>query len=177
MSRIGKFEEFKGDTSDIAFAEAIKYIRAQHEAGRPSLTLIWYPSPHYPCRALPEDKAPFEHLDIGNGVKTVLAELVAVDRSVGTLRKALREMGIEKNTILWFCRDKGGYRGHDIEYGMGGLCGAKGDLYEGGIRVRGIIEWLCRIEPRVTNFPLVQQIFSNYRQYTWPLKRRALTAC
>lgn len=153
MSRNGVFEQFKGDTSDIAVAEAIKYIRSQHEADRPSLTLIWYPSPHYPCRALPEDRAPFENLDLRNGVKSVLAELVAVDRSVGTLRKALRDIGIEKNTILWFCSDNGGYHGHDIEHGMGGLRGAKGDLYEGGIRVPGIIEWPGHIEPRITNFP------------------------
>ena len=40
MSRNGEVEEFKGDTSDIAVAEAIKYIKAQHEDGKPSLTLL-----------------------------------------------------------------------------------------------------------------------------------------
>jgi arylsulfatase A-like enzyme len=153
MSRNGVFEEFTGDTSDIAVDEAIKYIKAQHEAGKPSLTLVWYPSPHYPCRALEKDKAHFKDLDIRDVDKSVLAEIVAVDRSVGTLRSALREMGIEQNTLLWYCSDNGHYQGHDKEHGSGGLRGTKSTLYEGGIRVPGIIEWPARIQPRITAFP------------------------
>jgi arylsulfatase A-like enzyme len=153
MSRNGVFEEFKGDTSDIAVDEAIKFIKDQHEAGNPSLTLIWYPSPHYPCQALEKDKAPFKKLDLRNVDQSVLGELVAVDRSVGTLRAALRKMGIEKNTILWYCSDNGPYQGHDKEHGSGGLRGTKVTLYEGGIRVPGIIEWPGHIQPRISSFP------------------------
>ena len=36
------------------------------------------------------------------------AELHALDRSVGTMRKGLRELGIENRTILWFSSDNGG---------------------------------------------------------------------
>lgn len=153
MSRNGVFEEFVGDTSDIAVDEAIHYIRAQHEAGQPSFTVIWYPSPHYPCRALEKDLAQFEDVDIRSVDKSVLAEIVAVDRSVGTLRAALREMGIEQNTLLWYCSDNGHYQGHDKEHGSGGLRGTKSTVYEGGIRVPGIIEWPARIQPRITSFP------------------------
>jgi arylsulfatase A-like enzyme len=153
MSRNGIFEEFKGDTSDIAVDEAIKFIKSKHELGQPSLTVIWYPSPHYPCRALPKDKEPFKNLGLKGVVQSVLAEIVAIDRSVGTLRKTLRDMGIEKDTILFFSSDNGGYHGHDIENGMGGLRGAKSSLWEGGIRVPGIIEWPGHIKPRITTYP------------------------
>ena len=33
-------------------------------------------------------------------------ELVAMDRSIGTLRKGLRDLGIEKETLVWFSSDK-----------------------------------------------------------------------
>ena len=36
------------------------------------------------------------------------AELVAMDRSIGNLRKELRDFGMADNTILWFNSDNGG---------------------------------------------------------------------
>jgi arylsulfatase A-like enzyme len=35
-------------------------------------------------------------------------ELVAFDRSVGILRKALRDMEVDENTLVWYCSDNGG---------------------------------------------------------------------
>ncbi len=80
-------------------------------------------------------------------------EIVAIDLSIGNLRRTLREMGIEKNTMIWFNSDNGGLK----DFGSittGKLRGYKSSLYEGGIRVPGIIEWPDGIpKPRVTQFP------------------------
>ena len=67
------------------------------------------------------------------------------------LRHGLREMGLAENTLIWFCSDNGG-RDHEPD-SVGGLRGFKGSLYEGGIRVPGIIEWPGRVQPMVTDFP------------------------
>jgi hypothetical protein len=74
-----------------------------------------------------------------------------MDRSIGTLRE-LRELGIADNTLLVFCSDNGGLPGITPET-VGQLRGNKGSVYEGGLRVPGIIEWPAVIQPRVTHYP------------------------
>jgi arylsulfatase A-like enzyme len=151
MSRKGVFEEFEGDSSDVAVGEAVKFIQAQHDERSPSFTVIWFGSPHSPWIAGPEDRQDFSHLsDIE---QNHYGELAAMDRSIGTLRGALREMGIAQNTVVWFCSDNGGLRPFGPAT-VGGLRGWKGTMYEGGLRVPAIIEWPDGIQnPRVTSYP------------------------
>jgi arylsulfatase A-like enzyme len=150
LSRQGKFEEFRGDSSEIAVDEAVKFIRAQVRAGKPTFTVIWYGTPHSPMRAAAEDKTAFAALEPYSADH--YGELVAMDRSIGTLRRALREIGIADNTLLWFNSDNGGLPEVKPDT-VGGLRGFKGTVYEGGLRVPGIVEWPARIQPRVTSYP------------------------
>ena len=148
MSRMGKFEEFEGDSSEIIVAEALKFIKQNQNDGKPFLTVIWYGSPHSPWTASPQDQI--------KGEATISAhhhgELVAMDRSIGTLRSGLKKMGLDQNTLVWFNSDNGGLKGvgHDS---VGGLRGNKGSIWEGGLRVPGIIEWPAKIKPRITSYP------------------------
>lgn len=150
LGRMGKIEEFQGDSSEIVVAEAVKFLEQHRGAGRPMFAVIWYGTPHSPFRALPADKTPFEKLNEASADH--YGELVAMDRSIGTLRKALRRLEIADNTLLVFCSDNGGLSGIKPET-VGGLRGFKGSVYEGGLRVPGIIEWPAVVRPRVTNFP------------------------
>jgi arylsulfatase A-like enzyme len=150
MSRQGKIEAFEGDSSEIAVAEAVKFLEQHRTNGRPLFAVIWYGTPHSPFRALPDDKAPFQELDENSAHHH--GELVALDRSIGTLRQALRRLKIADNTLLVFCSDNGGLPGITPET-VGGLRGHKGTVYEGGLRVPGIIEWPAVIQPRVTDYP------------------------
>ncbi len=150
LSRKGKFEEFKGDSSEIIVAEALKFLAANRDGAKPTFTVIWYGSPHAPMIAAPEDKTAFGALDASS--QDHYGELVAMDRSIGALRAGLRKLGMADNTLLWFCSDNGGLPAHKPST-VGELRGFKGSLYEGGLRVPGIIEWPARIKaPRVTRY-------------------------
>jgi arylsulfatase A-like enzyme len=153
MGRKGEFEEHKGDSSEVIVDEALKFIKTQKGANKPSFTVIWYGSPHNPFYALDKDIAPFKSLKDKNAQKHH-AEIRAMDRSVGTLRQALRDMGIADNTLIWFNSDNGGLGQKEVEVdSVGGLRAYKGSMYEGGIRVPGIIEWPAKIKARITDYP------------------------
>jgi arylsulfatase A-like enzyme len=150
MSRRGEIEEFQGDSSEITVAEAVKFLDKHRSSSQPMFAVVWFGNPHSPYRALPADQAPFREL--GEASANHYGELVGLDRAVGTLRSKLREFKLEGNTLLVFCSDNGGLP--DIKPDtVGGLRGNKGTVYEGGLRVPGIIEWPAVIKPRVTNYP------------------------
>ncbi len=151
MSRQGDWQEFDGDSSEIIVSEAIEFIRRQTQAEQPFFTVIWYGTPHSPFVASDEDRAAFLELD--DRSQHHYGELVAMDRSIGALRRGLRELGIEQNTLVWFCSDNGGLP--NIEPGtVGALRRFKGGVYEGGLRVPAIIEWPQGItQARVTSYP------------------------
>ena len=151
MSRKGEFEGFKGDSSDVIVDEALKFIAEQAQKDQPSFSVIWYGTPHKPFIALEEDKAAFKDLDEDS--RNHYAELAAMDRSIGILRKGLRDLGIAENTLLWFNSDNGGLPKLNPE-SMGGLRGNKSMIFEGGIRVPGIVEWPAMIQQnRITQYP------------------------
>jgi arylsulfatase A-like enzyme len=153
MSRNGKFEEFKGDSSEVIVDEALEFISRQAESKKPFFTVIWYGSPHSPFIASDEDNKPFQSLD--DKSKNHYGELVAMDRSIGTLRKGLRDLDISENTLVWFNSDNGGLA--KISPGTaGGLRGNKNSIFEGGLRVPAIVEWPAVItRSRITQHPTV----------------------
>jgi arylsulfatase A-like enzyme len=151
MSRNGKFEEFEGDSSEVIVAEALKFIKQQSESNKPFFTVIWYGSPHSPFIASYDDTSSFQDLD--DKSKNHYGELVAMDRSIGSLRQGLRDLDVADNTILWFNSDNGGLPRISPDT-VGGLRGNKNTIFEGGLRVPCVIEWPAVIsQPRITKFP------------------------
>ena len=151
MSRKGKIEEYSGDSSEIIVDEALKFIKTNATANKPFFTVIWYGTPHDPWTAAKADKKSFTKLS--QKAQEHYGELVAMDRSIGTLRKGLREMGVAQNTLVWFMSDNGGLPRLDPPT-TGGLRSFKGSMYEGGLRVPAIIEWPKGISKvRITKHP------------------------
>ncbi len=149
MSLNGVFGQYTGDSSDIIVREALKFMQSAATGQKPFLAVIWDGSPHSPFKAQAEDQRAFAALNASD--RQHYGELVAFDRSLGKLRAGLREMGVAENTILWYCSDNGGLKVNPES--TGGLRGLKGSLWEGGLRVPGVIEWPAVIKPRITAYP------------------------
>ncbi|MDP3070549.1 MAG: sulfatase-like hydrolase/transferase [Opitutaceae bacterium] len=147
LSRRGKFEEHEGDSSEIIVREALAFIGKNRAAAKPTFSVIWYGSPHSPFVADEADRAAFASLPLPS--QHHYGELAAMDRSIGALRRGLRDLGLADNTLLWFCSDNGGLP-EVTPSSVGGLRGFKNTLYEGGLRVPAIVEWPARIKPRIT---------------------------
>ncbi len=67
-----------------------------------------------------------------------------MDEQMGRLRKRLKEIGADKNTMIWFCSDNGPE--HRTPGTSGGLRARKRSLYEGGIRVPGVMVWPKKVK-------------------------------
>jgi arylsulfatase A-like enzyme len=150
LGRNGVPEKFAGDSSEIIVGEALKFLEVQHKTNKPFFTVIWYGTPHSPFKSTDADRAAFAELDEASA--NHYGELVAMDRSIGSLRQKLRELGIADNTLIVFNSDNGGLP-NITPSTTGGLRGNKGMVFEGGLRVPGIIEWPAVIKPRSTAHP------------------------
>lgn len=153
FSRMGEPVKVKGDGSDAIVAEALTFIEKNTTNNTPILAVIWFGSPHVPLKPSAEDLK-------AAGGSAYYGEIIGVDRSMGALRQGLRKLGIADNTMLWFNSDNGAWideKAAPDTYGSNGkLRGCKGQLWEGGIRVPGIIEWPVRIKkPVLTDVPVV----------------------
>ncbi len=77
------------------------------------------------------------------------AMVTLLDKQVGEVLAKLKELGLEKNTLVIFSSDNGPHQegGADPDYfdSNGPLKGYKRDLYEGGIRVPMIAFWEGKI--------------------------------
>lgn len=149
LGRNGIPEKFYGDSSDVVTDEALAFIRKKAATSAPFFAVVWFGSPHVPHDALPADKAAYAMLPEAS--QNYYGEITAVDRNVGRLRQTLRDLNTADNTLLWYCSDNGGHEGPKS---TGFLRGEKGTLWDGGLRVPGIIEWPARIKtPRVSEMP------------------------
>jgi arylsulfatase A-like enzyme len=156
LSRNGAPPEIHpGESSAIIVAEAEKFARKVQTEGKPFFIVIWFGSPHGPYSGTPEDVARYAGVP-KEELRHRFAEITAMDRAIGTFRKTLRTLGVAENTLVWFNSDNGLPREHKGESFDGGWRGAKGEVYEGGLRVPGLIEWPAVIrQPRATAVPCV----------------------
>ncbi len=166
----GPPEVIQGEGSDVVIGEAIRFIDRVRKQHAPFFTVVWFGSPHEPYSGLPEDLALYDDLPArytrpvrltsnetggpttrpqGEVLRERYAEITAMDRAIGRLREHLAAQRLRDNTLLFYCGDNG--TSADSAIGVPHR-GVKGQVYEGGTLVPGVVEWPARIsEPRSTS--------------------------
>jgi arylsulfatase A-like enzyme len=136
--------------------KAIEYIRDATKKDEPFMLYVAYNAPHYPMHAPQKFMDRFAHLPWD---KQVLAAMIScVDDGVGDIVDELERQGVRDNTCIFFMGDNGPSRESrnwldgtlDYYYGSsaGALKGHKFSLYDGGVRVPGLLNWPARIPER-----------------------------
>lgn len=149
---------------------AVNFIETERE--NPFFLMVSPFAVHIPLGAMSERVNKYEKKSKETGTKLphpVYAAMVEhCDEMVGRIVEAVKESGIEDNTMIVFTSDNGGlYRRYDYQESadddvtsMAPLKGEKGSLYEGGVRVPLIIKYPPLTTPgSVSNEPTISYDF------------------
>ncbi|WP_161971765.1 sulfatase family protein [Algoriphagus kandeliae] len=126
----------------------------------PFFILLTHPLPHVPLSTSPE----FQNRTKKGIYQDVIHE---IDWSVGQIKKKLKELDLEENTILIFTSDNGPWLAYQTHAGSAGnLREGKNTVFEGGFKVPFIISWPNqlpkneKLDGLVTNMDLLPTLMS-----------------
>ncbi len=134
--------------TDRLTSEAILFIESNKE--KPFFLYLPYYAVHTPLMCKPALVEKYKTKGGSNGQENpVFAAMVEnVDTNIGKILNTIKELGLEKNTIIVFTSDNGGIRAISTQEP---LRAGKGSYYEGGVRVPYIIKWTDQIKANSKN--------------------------
>lgn len=137
----------EGYTTELVGREAVRWIEEQ-DGRRPFFLYVPFNAVHAPYQAPEEYLARFSNLRARR--RTMAAMLACLDDTIGRVVAALDRKGVRDETLIVFASDNGG----PLPNSNGRLRGAKGTLYEGGVRVPAFANWPGVLKPGVCNEPV-----------------------
>jgi arylsulfatase A-like enzyme len=138
-------DNLAGDDSRVIMDRVIPFI--EKNKGGPFFATVWFHTPHEPVVAGEAYRKMYSKFDATR--QDYYGCITAMDDQVGRLRAKLRELGIEKDTVLFFCSDNGPadpFAKSGVA-SAGPFRGHKHTMYEGGLLVPACAEWPGVIKP------------------------------
>ena len=150
-------DNLDGCDSRVIMDRTLPFIQDAAESETPFFAVVWFHAPHLPCVARPKLFDHYKAKGLTDDAANFYGSISGVDEQMGRLREKLKALGIEDNTMLWYCSDNGPEGKASPNTGTAGpYRGRKRDLYEGGVRVPGLLVWPGQIKTgRITDVPCV----------------------
>lgn len=138
----GKLERFKGYCSDIYTGEALKFIEKHRR--QPFFVYLPTNAPHTPLEVPERYAAPYRAMGLDETTARLYGMITNMDDNIGRVLAKLKELDLERDTIVVFMTDNGPQHRGRFNAGMRGN---KGTVYEGGIRVPCFLRWPRVVKP------------------------------
>jgi arylsulfatase A len=154
--------------ANILFTDdALDFLKANKE--KPFFLYLAYTIPHFGIQAPPEDVAAFKdkfpEKDPDKPYNATYAAMITrLDKEIGRVLKSLDDLGLAENTAVVFTSDQGA----TFEVGNQGTSafhdsnrpfrGQKRTLWEGGLRVPGVVRWPGKVPAGKTSTEVVHFI-------------------
>ena len=138
--RDSTLEDDPGYSTDLITTYALDFINKQQE--NPFFLYLPYAAPHDPYEGRDDPPVRVKGQEnrklAAEDIPGIYREMIEVmDEGIGQIMKNLKLLGLDENTLVFFCSDNGANKNGS----NGILRGFKGGLYEGGHRVPAIARW------------------------------------
>lgn len=146
----------EGYSCELVANEAIRWLSELKDNSKPFFLFACFHEPHEPVASPPDLVAQYPEAT-KPGQAEYFANVANVDRAVGQMLATLDELKLAKQTLVLFTSDNGPEtllrypKGVNSHGSPGPLRGMKLHLYEGGIRVPGIIRYPARVKAGQTS--------------------------
>ena len=141
----GSFVKTEGYCTDVFFQQALKWMDARRQSGKPFFAWLATNAPHAPYIAKPEDASLYMDKVEDPQLAHFYGMIHNIDENLGKLLARLAEWGIERETLVIFMTDNGTARGASVF--NAGMRGAKGSVWLGGTRVPSFWHWPGMLKP------------------------------
>lgn len=153
--------QLEGYSSDIVASRLIDWLQ-KRDPETPFFCYVPFHEPHEPVESPRSLVDAYEKVALNTDQAHYFASVSNMDSAIGRIMQAMKEMNVDDNTLIIFTSDNGPemvnrYPGASRSYGSpGGLRGMKVHLYEGGVRVPGIIRWPAKVKGgQVSDQPVI----------------------